>query len=170
MLVDRERWFQRRNFTVLQAEFDAARLFIETWATWRADPQRCERLHFVAVAPLASMAHPDMLTDQPSLSQLVIDAWPMQVAGLHRLEFENGRVVLTLAIGELEIMLQKVWLRADAFYLRLSQVDAKLAYIAKALARVAGDQATLCAQAQPFFPKRSKTQVLSAMKPRTALM
>ncbi|QIE25525.1 bifunctional tRNA (5-methylaminomethyl-2-thiouridine)(34)-methyltransferase MnmD/FAD-dependent 5-carboxymethylaminomethyl-2-thiouridine(34) oxidoreductase MnmC [Caballeronia sp. SBC2] len=153
VLVDRERWFQRRNFTVLQAEFDAARLFIETWATWRADPQRCERLHFVAVAPLASMAHPDMLTDQPSLSQLVIDAWPMQVAGLHRLEFENGRVVLTLAIGELEIMLQKVWLRADAFYLRLSQVDAKLAYIAKALARVAGDQATLCAQAQPLLPQ-----------------
>ena len=97
-----------------------------------------------------------ILTEQPTLSQSLIDAWPMQVTGLHRLEFENGRVVLTLAIGELESMLPKIWLRADAFYLRLSQVDAKLAYIAKALARIAGDQATLCAEAHPLLPQALK--------------
>ena len=153
VLGDRARWARRRNFTVLQAAFDAARLFIETWAAWRADPQRCERLHFVAVGPLASMVHPDVFAEQPTLSQLLIDAWPMQVTGQHRLEFESGRVVLTLAIGELESMLPKIWLRADAFYLRLSQVDAKLSYVAKALARIAGDQATLCAQAHPLLPQ-----------------
>ena len=156
VLSDRARWVRRRNFTVLQAEFDAGRLFVETWATWRADPQRCERLHFVAVGTLASMTHPDTLTDHPSLSQLVVNAWPMHVAGLHRLEFENGRVVLTLAVGELPTVLQKVWLRADAFYLRLSQLDAKPAYIAKALARVAGDQATLCAEAHPLLSQALK--------------
>jgi tRNA 5-methylaminomethyl-2-thiouridine biosynthesis bifunctional protein len=156
VLGDRARWARKRNFTVLQAEFDAGQLFIEAWAAWRADPQRCERLHFVAVGPLTSMDLPDVITKEPALSQLLIDAWPMQVAGLHRLEFENGRVVLTLAIGELESMLPKIWLRADAFYLRLSQVDAKLAYIAKALARVAGDQATLCAQAHPLLPQALK--------------
>jgi len=156
VLSNRARWARQRHFTVLQAEFDAGRLFIETWATWRADPQRCERLHFVAVGPLASMVHLDMFADQPSLSESLIAAWPMQVAGLHRLEFDNGRVVLTLAIGELESMLPKIWLRADAFYLRLSQVDAKLAYIAKALARVAGDQATLCAEAHPLLSRALK--------------
>ena len=115
VLGDRARWARTRHFTVLQAEFDAGRLFVETWAAWREDPQRCERLHFVAIGPLASMGLPDVLAEQPMLSQLLIDAWPMQVAGLHRLEFENGRVVLTLAIGEPESMLSKIWLRADAF-------------------------------------------------------
>jgi len=153
VLGSRVRWAQRRNFTVLQAELDAGRLFIETWAAWRADPERCERLHFVALGRLATMDLPDVLAEQPTLSQLLINAWPMRVAGQHRLEFENGRVVLTLAIGELESMLQKIWLRADAFYLRLSHADAKLAYVAKALARVAGDQATLCAEAHPQLPR-----------------
>src|SRR5476649_2510449 len=111
VLGDRARWARQRRFTVLQAEFDAGRLFIDTWAAWRADPQRCERLHFVAVGPLTSMVHPHVSTEQPTLSQMLIDAWPIQVTGLHRLEFENGRVVLTLAIGELESMLPKIWLR-----------------------------------------------------------
>ena len=156
VLGDRARWARQRHFTVLQAQFDAGRLFIATWAAWRADPQRCERLHFVAVGPLESMARPTVITEQSTLSHLLIDAWPMQVTGPHRLEFENGRVVLTLAIGKLESMLPKIWLRADAFYLRLSQVDAKLAYVAKALARVAGDQATLCAEAHPLLPQALK--------------
>jgi tRNA 5-methylaminomethyl-2-thiouridine biosynthesis bifunctional protein len=156
VLGDRARWARQRTFTVLQAEFDAGRLFIETWAAWRADPDRCERLHFVAVGPLASMALPDVLPEQPTLSQLLIDAWPIQVAGLHRLEFETGRVVLTLAIGEMESMLPKIWLRADAFYLRLSHADVKLAYVAKALARIAGDRATLCAEAHPLLPQALK--------------
>jgi tRNA 5-methylaminomethyl-2-thiouridine biosynthesis bifunctional protein len=156
VLGDRARWARQRNFTVLQVEFDTGRLFIETWAAWRADPLRCERLNFVAVGPLASMGLPDLLAEQPTLSQLLIDAWPMQVTGLHRLEFENGRVVLTLAIGEMVSMLPKIWLRADAFYLRLSQADAKLTYVAKALARVAGNQATLCAEAHPLLPQALK--------------
>ncbi|MDN7178611.1 FAD-dependent 5-carboxymethylaminomethyl-2-thiouridine(34) oxidoreductase MnmC [Caballeronia sp. SEWSISQ10-4 2] len=153
VLVDRSRWAQRRNFSVLQAQFDAGRLFIDTWAAWRDDPQRCERLNFVAVGPLTSLDVPDVLADQPELSQSLIDAWPMRVAGLHRLEFEQGRVVLTLAIGELGSVLQKLWLRADSFYLRLSDTDAKLAYIIKALARVAGNQATLCAEAHPLLSR-----------------
>lgn len=153
VLVDRSRWAQRRNFSVLQAQFDAGRLFIATWAAWRDDPQRCERLHFVAVAPLTSLDVPDVLADQPELSQSLIDAWPMRVAGLHRLEFEQGRVVLTLAVGEPGSALQKLWLRADSFYLRLFDTDAKLASIVKALARLAGDQATLCAAAHPLLSR-----------------
>ncbi len=156
VLGDRARWARRRTFTVLQAEFDAGRLFIETWAAWRADPQRSERLHFVAVGPLASMKLPDELTEQPTLFQSLIHGWPMPVTGLHRLEFENGRVVLTLAIGEIESMLPKIWLRADAFYLQLSHADAKPAYIAKALARIAGNEATLCAEAHPLLPQALK--------------
>jgi tRNA 5-methylaminomethyl-2-thiouridine biosynthesis bifunctional protein len=153
LLTDRSRWAGRRNFTVLQTEFDAGRLFIDTWAAWRDDPQRCERLHFVAVAALESLDIPDALVHQPTLSQFLIDAWPMRVTGLHRLEFDDGRVVLTLAVGELGSMLQKLWLRADAFYLCLSNTNTKAAFIAKALARIAGNDATLCAEAHPLLAR-----------------
>ena len=155
-LTDSSRWAGRRNFTVLQAEFDAGQLFIDTWAAWRDDPQRCERLHFVAVGALELLETPSVLAHQPTLSQSLIDTWPMRVKGLHRLEFDDGRVVLTLAvgaIGELGSVLQKLWLRADSFYLRLSDTNAKVAFIAKALARIAGDDATLCAEAHPLLAR-----------------
>src|SRR5258705_2218282 len=93
VLVDRSRWARRRNFSVLQAQFDAGRLFIDTWAAWRDDPRRCERLHFVAVGALESLDVPEVLIHQPVLSQSLINTWPMRVTGLHRLEFDNGRVV-----------------------------------------------------------------------------
>ncbi|CAH2771246.1 MAG: hypothetical protein CBARDCOR_1385 [uncultured Caballeronia sp.] len=54
--------------------------------------------------------------------------------------------------------------------MRLSHVDAKLTYVAKVLAGVAGDQATLCAEHIPSFPAPWKMQVLSAMKPGMPLM
>jgi tRNA 5-methylaminomethyl-2-thiouridine biosynthesis bifunctional protein len=156
---DRSRWAGRRNFTVLQTEFDAGRLFIDTWAAWSEDPQRCERLHFVAVGAMESFNVPAILAHQAQRSQSLIDAWPMRVPGLHRLEFDSGRVVLTLAIGPMEAigksdsMVSKMWLRADSFYLRIAESETKAAYIAKALARLAGDHATLFANAHPLLPR-----------------
>src|SRR5260370_284908 len=38
VLVDGSRWARRRNFSVLQAEFDAGRLFIDTSAALRDEP------------------------------------------------------------------------------------------------------------------------------------
>jgi tRNA 5-methylaminomethyl-2-thiouridine biosynthesis bifunctional protein len=156
LLTVRSRWAERRIFTVLQTQFDAGRLFIDTWAAWRADPRRCERLHFVAVTSLESLKSlemPEAHAHEPALSKSLVDAWPMRVSGLHRLEFDDGRVVLTLAVGEMGSVLQKLWLRADAFYLRLSDADTKVAFIAKALARIAGDDATLCADAHPLLAR-----------------
>jgi tRNA 5-methylaminomethyl-2-thiouridine biosynthesis bifunctional protein len=153
LLLDRSRWAGRRNFTVLHTQFDAGRRFIDTWSAWRDDPQRCERLHFVAVAALDSMTTPPVMADQPALSKLLADAWPMPVAGVHRLEFDDGHVVLTLAAGDAQSMLQKLWMRADSFYLHSAAFGETLPFVAKALARIAGDNATLCADAHPELPK-----------------
>jgi tRNA 5-methylaminomethyl-2-thiouridine biosynthesis bifunctional protein len=69
----------------------------------------------------------------------------MRVAGMHRLEFDEGRVVLTLAIGDdAQAMLSKLWLRADAFHLEATDDPRALC---KSLARFAGDGATVCANA-----------------------
>ena len=43
-----DRWQGRRVFTVLETGFGMGINFLMTWAAWRADSSRCERLHFVS--------------------------------------------------------------------------------------------------------------------------
>ncbi|HXY22946.1 MAG TPA: FAD-dependent 5-carboxymethylaminomethyl-2-thiouridine(34) oxidoreductase MnmC, partial [Burkholderiaceae bacterium] len=43
--------------------------------------------------------------------------WPTLVAGLHRMEFEAGRVVLTLALGDALELMSQLQLGVDALYL-----------------------------------------------------
>ncbi|WP_175746918.1 bifunctional tRNA (5-methylaminomethyl-2-thiouridine)(34)-methyltransferase MnmD/FAD-dependent 5-carboxymethylaminomethyl-2-thiouridine(34) oxidoreductase MnmC [Burkholderia ambifaria] len=148
------RWQGRRTFTIVETGFGTGSRFLATWAAWRDDPARCERLHFVAVEP-----HPFTRDDlRRAVSHLVadttisenadalIDAWPMHVPGLHRLEFDAGRVVLTLAFGDARDMLQRLVARADAFYLgnvaSAAHGDPLSADVIRALARIAADGAT----------------------------
>jgi tRNA 5-methylaminomethyl-2-thiouridine biosynthesis bifunctional protein len=148
------RWQGRRTFTIVETGFGTGSRFLATWAAWRDDPARCERLHFVAIEP-----HPFARDDlRRAVSNLVagttisenadalLDAWPMHVPGLHRLEFDAGRVVLTLAFGDAHDMLQRLVARADAFYLgnlaSAAHGDVLSADVIRALARIAADGAT----------------------------
>ena len=148
------RWQGRRTFTIVETGFGTGSRFLATWAAWRDDPARCERLHFVAIEP-----HPFTRDDlRRAVSHLVadttisenadalIDAWPMHVPGLHRLEFDAGRVVLTLAFGDAHDMLQRLVARVDAFYLgnvaSAAHGDVLSADVIRALARIAADGAT----------------------------
>ena len=56
-------------------------------------------------------------TREAPLARELVDAWPMLVPGTHRLEFEGGRVVLTLVFGDALEVFPKLWMRADAIYL-----------------------------------------------------
>lgn len=148
-------WHGRRSFTVVETGFGIGGNFLATWAAWRADPNRCERLAFVSIekhpfraqdlrslyARLASDA-----TLSPLAAQLA-EAWPMLTPGLHRLEFEDGRVTLTIAFGDALELLPKLCLRADAFYLDgfspAKNPELWSPAVFKTLARLAGDGATL---------------------------
>jgi tRNA 5-methylaminomethyl-2-thiouridine biosynthesis bifunctional protein len=148
------RWRDRRGFTILETGFGIGCNFLATWAAWRADPARCERLHFVSIekhpfsqADLRTL-HARLVADpivQP-LAQQLADAWPTLVPGVHRIEFENGRVTLTIAFGDALDLLPKLWLRADAFYLDgfspAKNPDLWSLPVFKALARTAGTGAT----------------------------
>ncbi|MET3556656.1 bifunctional tRNA (5-methylaminomethyl-2-thiouridine)(34)-methyltransferase MnmD/FAD-dependent 5-carboxymethylaminomethyl-2-thiouridine(34) oxidoreductase MnmC [Burkholderia sp. 567] len=148
------RWQGLRTFTIVETGFGTGSRFLATWAAWRDDPARCERLHFVAIEP-----HPFTREDlrraasnfvaDTTISEnadALIDAWPMHVPGLHRLEFDAGRVVLTLAFGDAHDMLQRLVARADAFYLgnvaSAAHGDVLSADVIRALARIAADGAT----------------------------
>lgn len=154
------RWQGRRTFTIVATGFGAGGSFLAAWAAWRDDPARCERLHFVAVEP-----HPFSRDDLRRAASHIVadttisadvdalaDAWPMRVPGLHRLEFDEGRVVLTLAFGDALDMLGKIVARADAFCLdrfaASNDADLRSADVVRTLSKIAGEHATFAAHAR----------------------
>ncbi|RDK01918.1 bifunctional tRNA (5-methylaminomethyl-2-thiouridine)(34)-methyltransferase MnmD/FAD-dependent 5-carboxymethylaminomethyl-2-thiouridine(34) oxidoreductase MnmC [Paraburkholderia lacunae] len=165
-----DRWQGRRIFTVLETGFGMGINFLTTWAAWRADPARCERLHFVSTekhpftpADLRSV-YAKTISD-PSLAALALEltgAWPMLVPGTHRLEFEEGRVTLTLVFGDATQSLPTLRLRADAFYLDgfapARNPELWTLAIFKALARLAGEGATFSTYSSAGDVKRALTQ------------
>ncbi len=116
-----QRWAKRERFVILENGFGTGLNFLTTWAAWREDPVRPERLHYLAVEK-----HPFRAADLAPiharwpefafLSSHLLDAWPVLTAGFHRLEFAAGRVVLTLMFGEAEDCLGQLEARVDAFY------------------------------------------------------
>lgn len=115
------RWAGRDDFTIVETGFGLGNNFLATWAAWRADAQRCERLHFVSIEkhPLAREDLARVLADHPlgDLAAPLLAQWPLLTPNLHRLEFDSGRVRLTLAFGDARALLPELRLRADAFYL-----------------------------------------------------
>jgi tRNA 5-methylaminomethyl-2-thiouridine biosynthesis bifunctional protein len=171
-----ERWQNRRIFTVLETGFGMGVNFLATWAAWREASERCERLHFVSVekhpfsrddlraaldAVVARTPHPKGAT-LAKLAHELVDAWPMLVPGTHRLEFEGGRVTLTLTFGDALDALPKMGLRADAIYLDgfapAKNPDLWSPAIFKALARVAGEEATFATWSSAGDVKRALEQ------------
>jgi tRNA 5-methylaminomethyl-2-thiouridine biosynthesis bifunctional protein len=116
------RWAGERNFTILETGFGLGLNFLATWEQWRADPARCERLHYVSIEKHPFECHALQALHlrygefAPLAGQLHA-AWPPLVAGLHRLHFEDERLTLTLAFGDAADLVRRLRLRADAIYL-----------------------------------------------------
>ncbi len=118
------RWQGRARFTVCETGFGLGLNFLALWRAWRADPRRAARLHVVSIE-----GHPlqrDALRaawDRHLPRQLrasadaLIEQWPQLLPGLHRLEFDNGAVTLTLAFGEAATVAQRLSARVDAYFL-----------------------------------------------------
>jgi tRNA 5-methylaminomethyl-2-thiouridine biosynthesis bifunctional protein len=116
-----ERWRERSRFTILETGFGLGNNFLATWAAWRDDPQRCDRLHFVSLEKHPP-THDDLargLAHSPfaPLAQQLMAAWPPLTPNLHRLAFESGRVQLLLGLGDAPTLARELVARVDAFYL-----------------------------------------------------
>src|SRR5262249_30392368 len=116
-----QRWQGRERFVVLETGFGLGNNFLATIDAWRLDPRRCERLVFVSIErhPLPREDLRAAHADTPSGADLdaVIDQWPLPMFGLHRLEFDAGRIQLLLAFGDVQAWLPELRLQADAFFL-----------------------------------------------------
>ena len=116
-----QRWAGRSRFVILETGFGLGLNFLATWQAWRRDPARCARLHFVSIEK-----HPFTRTDLQKihsqyggLEQEAAELharWPVLTPGGHRLEFDGGKVVLTLFFADVTIA-RDLRLAADAFYL-----------------------------------------------------
>lgn len=146
------RWSGARVFTILETGFGLGVNFLATWNAWRADSKRPERLHFVSVEkhPFTREGLAALLARYAEFAPLAAQlesAWPLALPGLHRLEFEGGRVTLTLALADVADILPGLRLAADAFYLDGFAPDRNpdmwSPAIMKALARLACRGATL---------------------------
>ena len=116
------RWAHARVFTILETGFGPGLNFLATWREWRADPARCERLHYVSIEK-----HPferDALAtlhrrygEFAPLAEQLQAAWPPLLGGMHRLHFEDERLTLTLAFADVAELAPRLRLCADAIYL-----------------------------------------------------
>jgi tRNA 5-methylaminomethyl-2-thiouridine biosynthesis bifunctional protein len=116
-----QRWQGCARFVVLETGFGLGNNFLATWAAWRDDPQRCERLHVISIEK-----HPPRREDLErahagselrALADQLIRAWPALTPNLHPLGFEDGRVQLLLALGDAADWLPELVAEVDAFYL-----------------------------------------------------
>lgn len=116
------RWRGRARFTILETGFGLGINFLATWAALREDPSRPAKLHYVAIEkhPFAARDLAQLHSRHPqfaALSRELCAQWPMLVPGLHRLELDSGRIVLTLCFGDIAAVLPQLRLAADAFFL-----------------------------------------------------
>ncbi|NDU87099.1 MAG: FAD-dependent 5-carboxymethylaminomethyl-2-thiouridine(34) oxidoreductase MnmC [Ferrovum sp.] len=117
-----ERWKNCTSFQILETGFGLGLNFLETWRVWRQHAPLTARLHFVSVenSPLRAAELRSALAPQTALveeARALIAAWPVLTPGLHRIEFDHGRVILHLALGPMETLLGQLTLAADAVYL-----------------------------------------------------
>lgn len=118
-----ERWQGRDQFTIVETGFGLGNNFLTTWHAWKTDSQRSRRLHFVSFEahPFSAVHLIQMLQNTPAelrdLADQLIAQWPLLLPGIHRLEFEQSAVTLTLFFGDIAQATKRMDCKADAFYL-----------------------------------------------------
>src|SRR5690554_1789768 len=102
-----ERWVGQESFTVCETGFGLGNNFLALWQAWRDCPGRPQRLHVVSFEAhpfsredlaVALAGHKGVLRD---MADALLAEWPLLLPGIHRLEFEGGRLSLTLAFGRI---------------------------------------------------------------------
>ncbi|TMH41475.1 MAG: bifunctional tRNA (5-methylaminomethyl-2-thiouridine)(34)-methyltransferase MnmD/FAD-dependent 5-carboxymethylaminomethyl-2-thiouridine(34) oxidoreductase MnmC [Betaproteobacteria bacterium] len=143
------RWARRERYVILETGFGFGLNFLVTWRAWKDDPNRCRRLHYVAVEK-----HPFALADLRALHERYPElkeeatalhaVWPLLVSGVHRLEL--GDVVLTLFFADIAV-LRDLRASADAIYLDgfapANNPEMWTPQMMRALSRLAAPGATL---------------------------
>ncbi len=109
----------RPAWRVLDTRLDATRLFA-LWQAWRDETQRPCVLHLVALTaspPSAEALRAAATPEQAALADELLAQWTGLLPGMHRLSLAEGRLQLTLCIGERQTLLREQQFEADAVFL-----------------------------------------------------
>jgi tRNA 5-methylaminomethyl-2-thiouridine biosynthesis bifunctional protein len=115
-------WAGTTQWVILETGFGLGLNFLAAWLAWKQDAQRPRLLHFVSIEawPVAAA---DLLRSAAAYPELESPAsalaaqWHGLTPGTHRLQFEQGRVLLTLHVRDVARALREPRLRADSVFL-----------------------------------------------------
>ena len=125
-----------KQWRVLEVGADRSTHFLRCWQAWQADPQRPRMLHYVAICG-DRFQNTDVETDvKPLAEALDAQLWGL-LPGFHRLVFENGQVLLTVCVGDVQALLKQQGFEADSVFLNHQvYAAADMLYTVKAIARL----------------------------------
>src|SRR5215831_581626 len=121
----RERWGRlapRDQFCVGETGFGTGLNFACTWQLWEGVAPPTARLHFLSIEryPLPAVEINRTLGIWPELApyrDALLQQWDDFAPGWHRLVLANGRVLLTLIIGDVRDVLKQIDATIDAWFL-----------------------------------------------------
>ncbi|MBZ9612781.1 bifunctional tRNA (5-methylaminomethyl-2-thiouridine)(34)-methyltransferase MnmD/FAD-dependent 5-carboxymethylaminomethyl-2-thiouridine(34) oxidoreductase MnmC [Rheinheimera maricola] len=124
-----QRWqtHPQSAFHIIETGFGTGANFLLTWLRFRQYRRQypkahCQRLYFSSVEKYP-LSHADLTralathSELSELCQLLLDAYPLCVAGCHRLSFDQDTVLLDLWFGDVESVLPQLVAPCDAIYL-----------------------------------------------------
>lgn len=115
-------WADQPQWRILETCFASGLNFLTAWSAWNDDARRPRILHYVAIAetPCSIDAIVSCAESWPQLQPLIrllTPEWYGVLPGVHRMVFEQGRVLLTLCIGDTAKMLRQLDFHADSVFL-----------------------------------------------------
>ncbi|AVO34750.1 FAD-dependent 5-carboxymethylaminomethyl-2-thiouridine(34) oxidoreductase MnmC [Ottowia oryzae] len=115
-------WAHAASWAVLETGFGLGLNFLATWQAWREDSARPQRLFYSAVEAWPPDAADLLRSAAPysalrPLAKALAEQWHGLLPGLHRIRLDEGRVQLTLAVGDVRAMLAELSGRFDSIYL-----------------------------------------------------
>lgn len=120
----RERWqtMTQPHFTICETGFGTGLNFLCAWQLWNEMAPAGAALHFVSAEkyPLSPQELAQVLALWPQLAGLsnqLLTQYDLLVPGWHKLVFDQGRVTLTLMIGDARETLPQLRAHADAWFL-----------------------------------------------------
>ena len=112
-------------WAVLDTEFSDGCNFLDTWLAWRRDPLRPRLLHYVGIKEIANPAQASIssqndrlwaCSDERDLFQTLQSVVGGLDAGFNRVLLDDGKVSLTICLGQTDIMLGEQAFQADTVF------------------------------------------------------
>ena len=143
--------------THLEVGVDNSQNFLRAWLAWRADLGHPQILHFVAVCGDGFKNTAKSTALKPLAQQLDAQLWGL-LPGFHRLVFEDGQVLLTLCLGNVQTLLKQHNFQADTVFIdNLASPWVDSLYTIKAIAK-------LCRRGTTFAAACSNEGLQSALR------